>query len=251
MHNTMNESIAELTEQATALFDQMQRIVEERSKPVIESYSIDFYKYDKEILGDKFAPNSRYLWLLHPNGSHLGRIGVLPDEWDQMNAVLNVYINAHSPERMELHSIVVNAAGKASIKKIDFTEGHRLIAQKDYHMDGTSLINGKNKIASIDAKLVSVGPGEYEGRTNITTVDGHSLSREQIIAAVMTSAEIVTKQSGSLFTRLKNIQVNGVDVDDVLPLLGIPTVVAGMYAPSSDAEDDVASVNDRGLRQRA
>lgn len=244
----MEPNLSEISTQAVALFDKMQRIVEARATPVIESYHKDFYEYDRLILADKFSANARYLWLIHPCGSHLGRIGVVPDHRDMMKAVLNCYANAHAPERMELNFIETNAMGQARIRKINFEDGHKLLQQKDYHTQGNALMHGENRVALIDVKLASGRPGEYAGYVNITSAGAQSLNRQEMIAAVMTSAAMVADQSGSLFTAIKSIQIDGKDADDVLQVIDIPEVVQGQYTPAPVAvqsEDESTTLTPR------
>lgn len=223
---------SDVTSQATALFDKMHQIVEARAVPVIECYHKDFYEIDRLILNNRFSGNARYLWLLHPNGTHFGRIGVVPDNRDMMKAALNCYVNAHAPERMELHLIETNAQGQAHIRKISFQDGHDLLSKKDYHAEGNALMRGKTRVALIDTKLASGRPGEYSGYVKISSAGAMPLNREEMIAAIMTSATQVTDLSGSLHTPTKSIQIDGKEVEDVLEPIEIPEVIRGRYAPA-------------------
>lgn len=223
--------IEKTTKNAIELLEKMQRIVEDRQIPIMESYQKDFYVMDKNIIAEHFTPNSRFLWLMHPCGSHLGRIGVLPDEKDMMKAVLNTYVNSYDARRMELNAIDIDGNGEAKIKKIGFSEGHNLLAKKDFEIVGNSLFNQKNKIATIDVKLSGQG-GQYYGHAKITSINEQApLDRSQTLAAVMMSSYSAATQSGSLFTSLKSIEIDGKDLYVEMAALDIPDLSIGKYAP--------------------
>lgn len=228
--------------QATALFDQMQRIIEIRPTPLIESHHDDFYQIDRAILADKFSANARFLWLLHPCGTHLGRIGVLPEKADHMKAALNVYRPDTSPDKMELYCIETDAIGHARIQRIDANEGHRQIAQTGYTMEGDAMTKGGVKLALISTTVSRPQSMEYSGSARITAMTDDVLSREQLVAATML-AQAAVESLQDKFTRLKSILIDNHGAND-LSKLTIPEVVQGHYAPaiSQKAHEDDAPV---------
>jgi hypothetical protein len=231
---------------AAALFAKMQQVVEDVERPVMESYERDFYEHDRASMSEHFAPNSRFLWLLHPNGSHLGRVGVVPDKRDMMQAVLKSYVSAHPMRKMALYAIHVDGQGESKIKSISFETGHEMVRKKDYQMVSDTLMRGNEKIANIDVQLVGAGPGQYHGHAKIDSLQSTPLSREQMIAAVMNASAVLTDKVGSLFSALKKVTIDGQDLDVALPSLSIAPLVKGAFKPA-----DVADMLDQAVQSEA
>lgn len=241
---------ATLQEKAIHLFDQMQRIVEDRTTPIIEAYHNDFYDIDRKFLELAFAANSTYLFLLHPNGTYLGRIGVVPIHRDTMYASLKVYEKAHPMERMELFSIDVDVQGNSVVEKIDFKEGYHLIdSKRSYQFTNNVLSSRGAEIASIDATMIRGATGLPIGEVRITTIGDTLLTREQAIAAELYGSALIADQSG-LFTPVKLRQINGINTDQVTPAITIPAVTRGQYSNQQADSDDGHAPSSR-QRERA
>lgn len=223
-----------LTGLAIALFDAMQRAVEDRAVPIIEHYNDDFYRYDRQLVGDLFSSDADFLWLQHPNGSHFNRIGVLPPEHCYMSAVLDSYQSAHPMNRMELRHIKTDSQGNFKMRTLTFEAARQLMRTPEYQLDGTLVKDANGPVANVDIRLVSKGPGIFQGDVKITSCNG-GLTREQAVAAVMIARRDLCRKTGSLFTGVKQMQIDGVDAAVALPTLAIPEVAPGAYAPEPDS----------------
>lgn len=240
---THSSQTHQLTGMASALFDAMQRAVEDRAVPIIEHYLDDFYKSDREMLSELFSADADFMWLQHPNGSHFSRIGVLPPEHCYMSAVLDSYQSAHPMHRMELRHIKTDSQGNFKMRTLTFEAARQLMRTPEYQLEGTLAKDINGPVANVDIRLVPKGPGIFQGDIKITSCKG-GLSREQSVATVMLATRDLCRKTGSLFTGVKQMQIDGVDTAVALPRLAIPEVVPGTYAPEPDA-------NRRADRQRA
>jgi len=224
---------------AIDLCDKMQRIVEERPAPLITAHHADFYEVDRSTLASQFSPNARFLWLLHPNGTHLGRIGVLRASNDFMKSVLNCYVNAHDPDRMELYSIESDSTGAARIRRVTFDEGHELLRRCDYDLTGDTLFKTGAPIGTVAVEVRHAGQ-VASGHVSIRLTGPEPLVREHAIAALMLASAEVAAKSG-LFTPLHSIEVNGQDIDEVFPDFVIPELQPGRFAPATQLPAQASS----------
>lgn len=228
-----------LTRMAVALFDAMHRAVEDRAEPIIEHYLDDFYKSDRDLVSDLYSADADFLWLQHPNGSHFNRIGVLHPDHCFMSAVLDSYQSAHPMHRMELRHIRTDSQGSFKMRILDFDAARQLMRTPKYQLQGTQVQAGAGSgivtVASIDTRLVAKGPGIFQGDIKITSSHG-GLSREQAVATVMLARRELCRMTGSLFTGVKQMQIDGIDTAVALPSLDIPEVVPGIYAPEAETD---------------
>lgn len=228
----MNRNQIQLNEQATALFDSMQQILEDRNKPVIESYAQDFYTYDRRMIEQSFAPGGEYLWLLHPCGTHFGMIGVLPPETTFMHSAINAYEHNYAPNQMELYHIKVGESGTASIQKRSMEQGKALIAtpRARFKSVGDGLYDHDARIATVSAKMAL---RKQQDRSYIAKIDtgGNELTRHQAIVAAMYAELSATKMS-DLFVKCKDRLINEVSFDQMFPPLQIAPAEMGKYAPN-------------------
>jgi len=237
-----------LTRKATALFDAMQQIVEDRPAPIIEAYHDDFYKHDRRTLGAIFSPNARYLWLLYPHGSQLDRVGVLPQHECSMNAALNTFERAHPMSKMELRMIETDGAGDFKMRRMPFDFARAILRAIPYTRRGSDLWDSHGPVAQIETKVHCTGPGVYAGTGKISSYD-RILSRGEVLAATMYLCKDTYARTGTLLTPITEIQVDGRPIDEVAPRLVIEDVVRGRYAPAQGAAQ--AEECDRALRPRS
>ena len=236
---------------AQQMFDSMQRVFECRDKPITESYLDDFYKHDHSSVASQFAPNSRFLWLQHPNGTHFGRIGVMESDDTYMHGVLQAYQSAFAPERMELHLIETDQLGAARMRKMSFAEGFTVCSRHDYAAKGDRLYanvthrSSPDGIGSITIKQYAEGPGIYGSDLSITTRGG--LPREHLIALTQIGYRMVARATGSLFSKVGSLKIDGVPVKDVIPSLDIAKPVPGSF---KSAVSNSVPTNDTPQRAR-
>lgn len=215
------------------MFDSMQRVFECRDKPITESYLDDFYKHDHSSVASQFAPNSRFLWLQHPHGTHFGRIGVMAADDTYMHGVLQAYHSAFAPERMELHLIETDQLGTSRMRKLTYAEGFTACSRHDYTVKGDRLYasvthrSSPDGIGSITIKQYAEGPGIYGSNLSITTRGG--LPREHLIALTQIGYRMAARATGSLFSKVGSLTIDGVPVEDAIPSLDIATPVPGSF----------------------
>lgn len=229
-----------LNTKANQMFSQMQSILENRATPIVESYHDDFYVGDRSTLASQFAPNSRYLWLLHPCGSHFGRIGVLPPEDTYMSGALHAYESAYAPARMELHLLEVNSVGEMRSKKISFREGHAAIQRSDYRIEGREpsvIIRHANEsegaLGAVHVKVEAIGPGCYGSHVNVTT--NGTARREDLVALCQIGGRIAAKCTGSLLAPIRSINIDGKPSEIALPDAVIEPAIVGKFKPALES----------------
>lgn len=218
---------------AQQMFDTMQRIFECRDKPIAESYLDDFYKHDHSSVASQFAPNSRFLWLQHPHGTHFGRIGVMAADDTYMHGVLQAYHSAFAPERMELHLIETDQLGTPRMRKLTYAEGFTACSRHDYTVKGDRLYasvthrSSPDGIGSITIKQYAEGPGIYGSNLSITTRGG--LPREHLIALTQIGYRMAARATGSLFSKVGELKIDGVPVESAIPSLDIALPTPGVF----------------------
>lgn len=243
-----------LTSKAQQLFDSMQRVFECRDKPIAESYLDDFYKHDHTSVAGQFAANSRYLWLQHPHGTHFGRIGVMPADDTYMHGVLQAYQSAFAPERMELHLIETDQLGSSRMRKLSFAEGFTACSRYDYMVKGDRLyasINHRSSdesIGSITIKQYAEGPGIYGSNLSITT--GKNLSREHLIALTQIGYRMAARSTGSLFSKVGELKIDGVPVETAIPSFEIVAPTPGAFKNGAQATAPEAEPARRKMKPR-
>lgn len=219
---------------AQDLYEAMQQVLEDRDTPVVESHLSDFYEHDRASVANQFAPNSRYLWLLHPHGTHFGRIGVLPADDTYMFSALQAYTNAFAPHRMEVHMIDVDALGAARIRLSSFREGMEACSRRDYSIEGNKLSavvthrGSSTQVGHIAIKQYAEGPGVYAATMAITT--GGRPGREHLIALAQVGYRMAAKATGSLFSKVSLVTIDGVPVDEAIPELQVKEATPGQFA---------------------
>lgn len=227
--NTETDNLATLTSKATSMFEKMQRILEDREKPLVTGYKNDFYDIDRTTLGNIFSPNATYLWLLRQNGTNFGRIGIHTERMDDMEAALNCF-GSGDPSQMELYCIKTNESGDARFQKVSFEKGRELTKKREYSCKGEALFSeSAGKLAQVETKV------RWENASQITDININTthepLDREQMVAITMMAYAMASPWSD---TKIKTVSINGEVLD--LPFIQIPEVVKDRFAPAPVTE---------------
>ncbi len=236
----MNKDRNLLDAQASAMFDSMQQLLENRETPIVESYLQDFYKIDRATVGELFTPGGDYLWLLHPCGTHFGMIGVLPARDTFMRAAIKTYETSYPEERMALYHIKVSNDGAAKISPLTLKQGARLIDDHapKFEMQGHSLHRLARSAQGIEAASlaqvsVKMSPANQANRSFVAKIDsgGRDLTRLEAMAAAM-HAELAATKMSDLFIKCEDRFLNGKPLDEIFPPARIAEVEPGKYAPA-------------------
>ena len=235
----MKNDLTALDLQATAMFDAMQRVLEDRDTPIVQSYQDDFYKHDRNAVAQSFAPGAEYLWLLHTNGTHFGMIGVLPVKETFMHAVVKGCPSMYRPESMELHHIKVHPNGETMINKVDTHDQSALLEswRPKVVMRGNTLHKttasysdlDKSRLAEISVKMTPINTANRAYISKIETGE-RVLTRFEAMAAAM-HAESSAVQLSDLFVKCEERLINGIDFEQAFPSAQIPEAEPGKYAP--------------------
>ena len=75
---------------AQKILDQMSAIVEQcKAKGLLSAYEDDFRVHDTRNIRDHWLPQSRFIWVITPNGTHLTEIGIHASGNEWAEATIN------------------------------------------------------------------------------------------------------------------------------------------------------------------
>lgn len=228
----LNNSFVFETERAERLFTRMQRLFEERDVPIVKFNQDDFYVVDKGILEATLSDGATFLWLIHPNGTHLGRIGVIEPGMTVMKRVLDWYRSQHPIPQLELYKISISPGFDAEIEKIDIDTGILLASEKPddskYDFSDSTLFKNNAplfKIKSAIYREVAV----LVGNNSIQSVDSEYMpTREDIIVACLHGESAIHQLTRS-FCKASPARINGAELFSVFSPLVIPEPTPGKY----------------------
>lgn len=243
----MTDFNASLTTSADLLYREMQKIFESRPAPLTESCIEDFYKLDREALGAAIAPGGKWLWLLHPSGTHLGEVGILPEADSVMSAALKTYGASHAKDSLALYSIslakdVVDGRFKAAVRPITIEAGQSQLRSSSgqYRMQKEALLKEGKSIAT-----VSVRANEFfrpDRGYSASIVSEAPLSRLDAIAARTYANRIAATMAGRFVSDV-TCTVDGEAFDESFPPIVIAPASSELPATAVESGDGDASMS--------
>lgn len=200
-----------------------------------QSYVDDFYKRDVGYLNDQYAPGASFLWLIHPCGTHLGRIDA--GRWsDQlMSAAAASYLTSYGEDRLQLHLIDVSAQGEAKFSKITFAQLDKLVERRHLNSPAMSMPYGSLMVADRRQALVlfkQLNDGSFEYRFE-TAPGAPAMGRADMLAAVSLCWDDAKGKAQSFWHKPVHVYFDGQPAEKLVPSLGLP--------PLTPREADVAS----------
>lgn len=190
---------------------------------LLQSYASDVYDCDRKVVGAIWAPDSKYLWLVRENGSHLSRLGV-GEKRVEVEAALCCLERDIKAQRHCVWLIETDAIGATSMKKITRQKALDWCAWRQYEArDGRVRRNGV-AVASVKVGPARTAPGIWSCDMDIQT-PAKQPSRVDVLAAYCHGAELATKLLG-LFVKIGPVRVNGVSIDEVAPVFQIEQEMA-------------------------
>lgn len=185
---------------------------------LLQSYASDVYECDRKAVGAIWAPDSKYLWLVRENGSHLSRVGVVEKQGD-VEAALRCLARELDAQRHCIWLIETDAVGAASLKKVSRQKALDWCAWRQYEArDGRVSRNGV-AVAHVKVEQERTCPGIWRCDMDVQTL-AQEPRRVDVLAAYCHGSELATKMLG-LFVKIGPVTVNGRPIDEVAPVFEI------------------------------
>lgn len=190
----------------------------EKESGLLKGYAQDVYKYDRKAVGAIWAPDSKYLWVVRENGSHLSRLGVC-EKPVEVEVALRSMLGGEGAQRHCVWLIETSVEGQASIKKVSRQKALEWCAWRQYEARG-----GLLKVAGVAAASVTVGQGRIGpgvwGCDMAIQTHRSPVRRTDVLAAYCHGVELATKELG-LFVKVLSVTVNGGSIDEVAPVFEV------------------------------
>jgi hypothetical protein len=185
---------------------------------LLESYKDDVYKHDRRTVGAIWAEDSKYLWVVRENGSHLSRVGI-GDKKTEVEVVLTSICGGRSDQKCGIWLIEVGAAGVARVKKLARKAALDWCRWRQFTTLNGEVRRSQKIVANVEVEQVRDGPGLW-GFTMAIRTHGGSCSRGDVLAAYSEGLELARQKVG-MFGKLKGCTLNGGSLDAVAPVYEI------------------------------
>lgn len=185
---------------------------------LLQSYASDVYDCDRKAVGAMWAEDSKYLWLVRENGSHLSRVGV-GEKRIEVEAALRCLERDIDAQKHCIWLIETDAAGSTSLKKVSRQRALDWCAWRQYEARDGQVRRDGGSVATVKVGPARRGPGIWGCDMEIQTKEKDP-RRVDVLAAYCHGAELATKLLG-LFVKIGPVRVNGEPIDNVAPVFEI------------------------------
>ena len=185
---------------------------------LLKGYASDVYECDRKAVGAIWAPDSKYLWLVRENGSHLSRIGV-GEKKTEVEVVLCSLEGELQAQRHCIWLIETSDTGEPSMKKVSRSAALTWCRYRQYAASGGEVTKGGTKVATVRVVPKPTGPGIWGCEMDIVTRH-EKPARVDILASYCHGLELATKMLG-LFVKVGAVRVNGEPIDSMAPVYEI------------------------------
>lgn len=141
------------------VFKKMQAIVEADGYPFLKNYKQDFYEHDQRFLERTFSPESRYLWMVRDNGTHLVPVGIHP----KISAWADAVFGLRCP--LDLYLIE-----SATVRRVSDPVARQALTSYRYTVSGNVVSLGRRPLASFQVQLSPWASQRREGKIVFTSM---------------------------------------------------------------------------------
>lgn len=193
------------------VFAAMKAIVEAPGYPLLQAYKEDFYKCDHAWLQHhEGAQGLRFLWFVRLYGSDMTALGIHKKVHERGLAILES--NSGSP-----YKIYLVDGDSATVKEVSREAALVHLGKYDYDVKGRVITRRGQQLASIEVEITPWSAGhEPKGNVTMKTFGSTPLSQEALLALYKIATSEIVVTSGSLFTKVGEVTLNGVDLYDTI-----------------------------------
>lgn len=207
---------------AMAIFHAMTAIVEQPGYVYLQAYKEDFYKHDKTTILNELAKGARYLWVVHPNGTHLTRIGVHPRQNDWATATIESSLRATS---LGAEIYLISTAG---VRKLTEIEAMSEIRVWQYAVANNTVRDARGRLIGVFEVRKHSKSGDGNHYTNVVFQSAclPSLGKADLLALRDIGLSESTVVWQSLFVQTESLTINGHCVTELLAQMPEPAELA-------------------------
>ena len=178
------------------IYAAMSKIVESmKTRGLLEAYETDFTVHDRNSIEKDWSDESRWIWVITPNGTHLTEIGVHPKQNSWAEATIQTgYKN-----------FAIFLLTKNGVKEITKEKAFAEIKKMDFHIQNNVICNSSgDKLA-----YMQINPRNHQarqgGQVRFTLAENkHYTNRLKHILSVIATSEMA-KYYGSWFSCVDDI----------------------------------------------
>jgi len=215
-----------------SIFNLMKARLDDPDMAFFTHYRDDFFVHDHRELVQWGAEHASYLWFVRESGSDIIRLGVCSKHVERGQALLDM----HDWSRGKLFHLCGGAAARANLVEVDTAKARGLLEQPPAYQRSAGIVTHRqdgmrSEVARMrivwDRGWTSAPKAEVKCDMPLPTLDHVTAIR------LLAMAEVV-EESGSLFTPIQSLVVNGEDITDLVARLrmGAPATAG---APKKNA----------------
>jgi len=207
---------------AMAISMAMTAIVEKPGYVYLQAFKDDFYKHDKATILNELAPGARYLWVVHPNGTHLTRVGVHHRQNEWATATIESGLHATS---LGAEIYLISTAG---VRKITEIEAKAELRVWQYAVANNTVRDVKGRLIGVFEVRKHEKPGDGNHYTNVVFQSAclPCLGKADLLALRDIGLSESTVAWQSLFVQTETLTINGHCVTELLAQLPEPAELA-------------------------
>jgi len=201
-----------------AIFDLMKARLEAPDMAFFTHYRDDFFVHDRRELVQWGAEGASYVWFVRESGSDIIRLRVCPKHVERGQALLDL----HDWRRGKLfHLISGGGTVRPSITEVGVEKARTLLEQpSDYQRSGGIVTHVRHGMRSEIARLRIVWERGWASAPKASVkCDLSASTLPHVTALRLLAMAAVVEDSGSLFTPIQNIAINGEDITDLVARL--------------------------------
>lgn len=193
------------------IFSMMAAIVEMPNYPYLKAYKSDFYEIDRETLERDWTPMSRFLWIVRPNGSELGMLGVHRKMNEHVLAAIECGLRESSA------GCAIYLLSSKGVRQLTKAEALAEVAVMDYEVRPGEVFDAEGKLlASFLLEPYYVG-GVTRAVVRFGSAPGVTIPAWRRSAFCSIALSEVIAHASSLFARLDGAYLDGECISQSAP----------------------------------
>jgi hypothetical protein len=173
---------------------------------LFQAYQTDFTNHDLPYLRKHWSKDSKFVWVITPNGTHLARVGVSKSGNNWASAALD---NSYSK------SAVYIIDGQKLIKSTR-DKAMPLSKQLNYIVEANGAVKHKGESIAVIAMTQRFESGVgWKHSLKIDTLN-NKVTKESVSLLYEIGVGEVEKKAGTFFISFDSITINGKSLEDVL-----------------------------------